>query len=111
MSSKSKAKGNRGEKRIVDIFNTSNFSARRTPLSGALGGEYAGDVWITGVTQRRLVAEVKSRKSSLVFWKKINNYFEGNDLLFLLEDRQEPLVVLSTETFLEILNENIERRT
>ena len=39
MSSKSKAKGNRGEKRIVDIFNTSNFSARRTPLSGALGGE------------------------------------------------------------------------
>lgn len=105
MSSKSKEKGSRGERRIVNLLNISGCNASRVPLSGALGGELAGDVWINGIVKRRLVAEVKSRRPSNIFWKKIKDYLDTNDMLFLLEDREEPLVVCKLSTFLEIAKE------
>ena len=106
MSSKSKEKGSRGERRVVKLLNDSGLHASRVPLSGALGGELAGDVWINGIAKRRLVAEVKSRRPSNIFWKKIKGFLSGNDMLFLLEDREEPLVVCQLSTFLEIAKEN-----
>mgnify|MGYP003133694835 CR=1 FL=1 len=102
MSSKSKAKGSRGERRIVSLLNIAGCNASRVPLSGALGGELSGDVWINGIVKRRLVAEVKSRRPSNIFWKKIKDNLDTNDMLFLLEDREEPLVVCKLSTFLEI---------
>ena len=82
MSSKSKEKGSRGERRIVNLLNIAGCNASRVPLSGALGGELAGDVWINGIAKRRLVAEVKSRRPSNIFWKKIP-YFVKGKLLWL----------------------------
>ena len=106
MSSKSKEKGSRGERRIVNLLNIAGCNASRVPLSGALGGELAGDVWINGIAKRRLVAEVKSRRPSNIFWKKIKAYLGTNDMLFLLEDREEPLVVCKLSTFLEVANQD-----
>lgn len=103
---RSKQKGSRGERRIVHLLNNSGCNASRVPLSGSLGGELAGDVWINGVTERRLVAEVKSRRPSNIFWKKIKGFLGGNDMLFLLEDREEPLVVCQLSTFLEIADKH-----
>lgn len=105
MPSRSKLKGNRGENRIVHVFNDAGFYARRVPLSGALVDTFPGDVLINGIVERELVGEVKSRKPSNVFWNQIKKYLGENDLLFLLEDRQEPLVVMPISQLLEILNE------
>jgi Holliday junction resolvase len=106
MSSKSKIKGNRGENKIVAAFIEQNFYACRVPLSGAAGGEFSGDVFIDGVLSRRMVTEVKSRRTSGVFWKTITKYLADNDMLFLIEDRQDPLVVIPLAILFEVLNEN-----
>lgn len=42
----------------------------------------------------QLVCEVKGRKTAKGSWQKIKDWLAGNDVLFLVEDRQEPLVVL-----------------
>ncbi len=106
MSSKSKLKGNRGENKIVDAFMKNDYYACRVPLSGAAGGEFSGDVFIDGVLKRRMVTEVKARRTSGVFWKTITKYLRDNDMLFLIEDRQDPLVVIPLSILFEILNEN-----
>tara|TARA_R100001082_G_scaffold93423_1_gene60232 strand:- start:1072 stop:1434 length:363 start_codon:yes stop_codon:yes gene_type:complete len=105
MTHPNKLKGNRGENRICTILCDAGATAVRVPLSGALGGEFSGDILIDGIIKRRMVAEVKSRKPSGVFWNTIKRFLAENDMLFLLEDRQEPLVVMPVNIFTEILNE------
>jgi Holliday junction resolvase len=105
MAHPNKLKGNRGENRICTILCDAGAAAQRVPLSGALGGEFSGDILIDGIIERRMVAEVKSRKPSGVFWNTIKKYLSDHDMLFLLEDRQEPLVVMPVNIFTEILNE------
>jgi len=75
----------------------------RVPLSGALGGEYSGDLHIKGLFNRTLTAEVKCRKTSNVFWKMVQKYLGDHELLFLIEDRKEPLVVMEFSLLQEIM--------
>jgi hypothetical protein len=114
----SRDKGNRVERRMVNMLKESGIPARRVPLSGAT--EYAkGDVefikdayvaarWSQYVEDPHtdewakygLVAECKARKE---FPKWLTEYLGSNDALFLVEDRKEPLVVLPFSIFREII--------
>ena len=61
MTSKSKAKGTYHENYFVKLFKEWGLKVRKQPLSGALGGEYSGDLVIT-INGEEYIAEVKYRK-------------------------------------------------
>jgi Holliday junction resolvase len=103
MSSRSKQKGDRAEYKIRDRFNEMGLDCSRVPLSGALGGQYSGDLHIRGLFERTLTAEVKCRKKSNVFWKTVQKFLGENDALFLIEDRKEPLVVMEFKLLQEVM--------
>ena len=54
---KSKRKGSRIERGVVTEFQMVGIHAERVPLSGAVGGSFAGDILIEGTYR----AEVKAR--------------------------------------------------
>lgn len=103
MASRSKQKGDRAEYKIRDRFNEMGLDCSRVPLSGALGGQYSGDLHIRGLFKRTLTAEVKCRKKSNVFWKTVQKFLGENDALFLIEDRKEPLVVMEFKLLQEVM--------
>ena len=94
----SRDKGNRVDRDFVNKLKEKKITASRVPLSGAAGGDFAGDI-ILETDQGRLVAEVKCRKDGSGF-KTIEKWLGSNDLLFLKSDRNEPLVVMSWDSFL-----------
>lgn len=100
---KSRDKGNRIEREIVNIHRKEGIPAERVPLSGAAGGSFTGDVYIAGVW----TAEVKSRAGGDGF-RTIERWLEANDLLFLRRDGQKPLVVLPWKNYI-ILAKLLER--
>ena len=61
MTSKSKAKGTYHENYFVKLFKEWGLKVRKQPLSGALGGEYSGDLVIT-INGEDYITEVKYRK-------------------------------------------------
>lgn len=61
MTSKSKAKGTYHENFFVKLFKGWGLTVKRQPLSGALGGEYSGDL-VINLNGRDYIAEVKYRK-------------------------------------------------
>jgi len=63
MAHKNKIKGTYHEKAVADWLNSIGLETKRVPLSGSLGGEYTGDLWIS-LVGRKLVAEVKHRDKS-----------------------------------------------
>lgn len=99
MSSASKNKGSRVEREIRDAHLEVGIPAKKMPLSGALGGEYAGDLLIAG----KLRAEVKARKSGSGF-AMIQKWLGSNDLLFLRENNDSPKVVMPMEIYLTLLH-------
>jgi Holliday junction resolvase len=63
MANKNRDKGNYHERWFVNWLQELGFTAKRQPLSGALGGEYSGDIiWKLG--RLELVVEVKYRDKS-----------------------------------------------
>lgn len=63
MANKNRNKGNYHERWFVNWLQELGFKAKRQPLSGALGGEYSGDIiWKLG--RLELVVEVKYRDKS-----------------------------------------------
>jgi len=81
----SRDKGNRAEREVAKIL-----SAKRVPLSGAAGGEYAGDV----VDELLGRGEVKRRKDG---FKLLYKWLEGNDFLCVRADRKDWLIVMKLE--------------
>lgn len=72
--------------------------ASRVPLSGAIGGDYSGDLllkWQDGT----LKIEVKARRGG-AGWKVIASWMKDNDVLLLKQNNAEPLVVLPWRTWL-----------
>lgn len=122
MSRKSRDKGQRIEREIVQRHKDIGVHAERVPLSGAAGGSYTGDVLIhyrplpnTSVlggyivpTRKGppLIAEVKARKNGSGF-ATIEGWLAENDVLFLRRDRADPLVVIPWSTWERLLRPDV----
>ena len=98
MGAKSRRKGGRLERDIVQRHRDAGIAAHRVPLSGAVAG-YKGDVILDGLGDLR--CEVKGRGSGDGF-KVLERWLGDFDLLFLRRDRQDPLVVLPWRTWLRV---------
>ncbi len=68
----------------------------RVPLSGAAGGEFAGDVIWPGLGR----GEIKRRKDG---FKRLYAWLEGRDWLAVRGDRREWLVILTLDKLLEVI--------
>ena len=87
---RSRSKGVRTERSIVNALRASGIGAVRVPLSGAVGGRFAGDI-VLPLMGRDLCVEVKARAGG---FRELYCWLNGRDMLIVKADRQEPLVVL-----------------
>ena len=87
---RSRSKGARTERSIVNALRASGIAAVRVPLSGAAGGRFAGDILLP-VMGRDLCVEVKARAAG---FRELYSWLTSRDVLIVKADRQEPLVVL-----------------
>jgi hypothetical protein len=97
MAKRSRTKGMRIENEVVHLHLDAGIPASRVPLSGAHGGEFAGDLHILDFS-----AEVKSRKDGSGF-RQLETWLGDHDLLFLRRDRQRPLVVMPWSMYLDLM--------
>lgn len=88
MANPQKRKGAKGELEFSKLI-----GGKKTPLSGALGGDLRGDVRGLG-----LIWEVKRREDG---FKQLYGWLENRDALALRADRKKWLVVLPLDKFLE----------
>ena len=102
MSSAGKAKGARIEREVVELHMREGILAKKVPLSGALGGEYYGDVHIFPSKDIKMTAEVKSRKNGAGF-AVIEGWLGDNQLLFLRRNNTEHLVCMPFKVYIELM--------
>ena len=95
MPNRSRQKGDRYERSCVSRLHELGITAERVPLSGAAGGSFGGDLIVAG---HRI--ECKTRKRA---WSDLFGWLPGNKALFIKADRTDTLVVMSLETFAEML--------
>lgn len=91
---KSKRKGDRIERELVQRHKALGLAAQRVPLSGAAGGLFAGDVLVPGVGR----IEVKARANGSGF-VTLAKWLGTADALVLRQDHAEPLVLLPWATY------------
>jgi len=102
MPSKSKAKGNRLERLIVNTFTEAGYECKRAwGSNGAALGEADTVDNVVNINGRRLRIQAKSRKKIADFMKPP----EGADVTILKEDRGEPLLVIPLSLFIELLEQ------
>ncbi|MDD3089374.1 MAG: hypothetical protein WC261_10625 [Synergistaceae bacterium] len=94
MGKSQRDKGYRGENNLVNMLKESGIDAKRVPLSGATDFQ-KGDIVANGMT-----GEVKIRGSG---FKQIYDWLAAHDFLAIKADRQQYLVVLPIEKFIELL--------
>jgi Holliday junction resolvase len=87
---RSRAKGARTERSIVHALQATGIAAVRVPLSGAVGGRFAGDI-VLPLMGRELCVEVKARAEG---FRELYSWLNRRDVLIVKADRQEPLVVV-----------------
>lgn len=101
--SRSKAKGSRIEREIVELMKGLGCEdAERVPMSGMLGGKYKDDVSFTLVGEK-LTTEVKARANGEGF-AVIEKWLGSADALFLRKDNAKPLVVLPWHVWAWLVN-------
>lgn len=99
MGKKSRDKGARTERHLVNYLQGEGFAAERVPLSGASGGRFKGDVSVPlRGADRRL--EVKCRADG---FRELYGWLADNYALVLKADRRETLVVLRLRDGIEIV--------
>jgi len=91
MSRSQRDKGARRERELVNRHLELGIHAERVGVAYALGHDI--DLYPFGRDAGALVGEVKARGSGEGF-KTLESWLGENDLLFLVRDRQEPLVVM-----------------
>src|SRR5262249_5475339 len=96
---RSRNKGSRGERQLINLLQDAGIAAQRIPLSGSAGGKFAGDVSIPLLGNDR-IAEVKARASG---FRQLYAWLDGRDLLALKADRADWLVVLPFQTFIQMV--------
>jgi len=95
MPNPQRQKGDRFERQCVDRLKELGLEAQRVPLSGAAGGLFGSDIVVAGHK-----IECKTRKRA---WTDLFNWLPGNHALMIKADRTETLVVMSLETFADML--------
>jgi Holliday junction resolvase len=95
---RSLTKGARTERGIVNALKVSGIAAVRVPLSGAVGGRFAGDIMLPFMG-RDLCVEVKARAHG---FRELYSWLNQRDVLIVKADRQEPLVVVRLSLAAEI---------
>jgi hypothetical protein len=105
MPNRNKAKGLYHEKWVVDWLKAIGLPAKRQPLSGALGGEYSGDI-ITRIMGHRLVTEVKFRDASN--FPSPFSVLDNRDLAIYKRKKGTPqvVVIMSGDTFQKLMGVN-----
>lgn len=95
MGKSQRDKGARREREVVNHWRERGIRADRVPLSGAAGGEYAGDVdlYAFGRDEAPMVGECKARANGGGF-KQITKWLGQNDFLVLHEDKCARLYVV-----------------
>ena len=68
------------------------------PLSGAVGGRFAGDI-VLPLLGRDLCVEVKARADG---FRELYSWLNQRDVLIVKADRQEPLVIVRLPLAAEI---------
>ena len=101
MGASQRNKGARNERSIVNELREHALDAKRVPLSGALGGELAGDIWVP-VQGARRVFEAKKRAAG---FKQIYDWLGTHFGLFIGADRRETLVVLRLSDFAKLISD------
>jgi len=105
MGKPSRDKGQRRERQIVALHVALGVPAERVPLSGATRYQGNGadlDVYPFSRDGTPLCGEVKARANGEGF-KTLERWLGENDMLFLVRDRQEPMVVLPWDTWRRLL--------
>jgi hypothetical protein len=95
---RSRSKGVRVERSIVNALQATGIGAVRVPLSGAVGGRFAGDI-VLPLMGRDLFVEVKARADG---FRELYSWLTNRDVLVVKADRQEPLVVVRLSLAAEI---------
>jgi hypothetical protein len=90
--------GARTERSIVHALQANGIAAVRVPLSGAVGGRFAGEI-ILPLMGRDLYVEVKARADG---FRELCRWLNERGLLIVKADRQEPLVVVRLSLAAEI---------
>ena len=95
---RSRDKGARAERSIANALRANGIAAVRVPLSGAVGGRFAGDIALP-LLGRDLCVEVKARADG---FRELYSWLNQRDVLIVKADRQEPLVVVRLSLAAEI---------
>lgn len=107
MGKASRDKGARRERQIVGLHVDAGIKAERVPLSGAMTFRNTAstdvDVYARGPEEAPFVCEVKARANGEGF-RTLEGWLGEADALFLVRDRQKPMVVLPWERWLEIIS-------
>ena len=100
----SRDKGARVEREFVHRLKDANVECDRVPLSGAVGGNYSGDLTLRlpPCDKTALRAEVKCRKNG-TGWTTLIKWLGDNDYLFLKQARKEPMVLMPWERFIDLV--------
>ena len=94
----SKRKGSGYELELVRAHQRLGIDAEKMPLSGALGGEYSGDLRVAGLT-----CEAKRRAKAFKFLYDSLAQGGGSDVLFVRADHQPTLAFLPWDTWVLFL--------
>ena len=110
MPNKNKSKGTYHEKWMVEWLGELGIPAKRQPLSGALGGEYRGDILLK-LLGHRLVGEVKYR--DLSGFPSPFSVLDKRDIAFYKRRSGTPqvVVIMSGEIFKQLMEKPNERVT
>ncbi len=98
-------KGGRVELTLAKKLTAEGVPAAKVPLSGAMAG-FPGDIELT-IGERKLVAEVKSRKGGAGF-VLLERWLGSNDLLFLHRNHAEPLVLMNMSLMVSLLKGRVD---
>ena len=104
---KSREKGDRYERKLVEMHRELGIAAERVPLSGSLGGSFVGDVRIGPLCVEcdPVTAEVKARQNGSGF-RQLRKWLGKHGFLFLFQDRELPLVVMPWEMYESLIGNN-----
>jgi hypothetical protein len=111
MANKNKSKGYYHERKIVEWLTKIGIKTKRQPLSGALGGEYRGDIK-SEILGHELVGEIKYRDKSN--FPSPFTVLDGRDFAIYKRRNGEPqtIVILKGDIFEQLMeNQHDTERT